>query len=251
MTMGRENSLSTQPSGQPISRSGLSIPIILLTACIAGPLVSTDKHQPPDCASPWFEQNVYSVATQEESNLADEFFPSGTFDLKAKAYDEIARQRVAEQLVAIAEPPLRNMAIPAETYRCTIVRTHDQLLSVRMERRGNLICAVGKLSTGSGFEAGSLASLSSAAVNEASWAAFSEKLDETPLKNSQKERTDNDNVVSFDGDAWVLEGNRGGQYDIVVAYFPEDHDDKRRSMVRTACKFILDQSHLPVHGQLD
>jgi hypothetical protein len=171
--------------------------------------------------------------------------------MKAKTYDEIARQRVAEQLIAIAEPPLRSMATPAETYRCTIVRTHDQLLSARIERRGNLICAIGKLSTGSGFEAGSLASLSSAAVSEASWAAFSERLDETPLKNSQKERTDNDNVVSFDGDAWVLEGYRGGQYDIVVAYFPEDDDDKRRSMVRTVCRFILDQSHLPVYGQLD
>jgi hypothetical protein len=161
---------------------------------------------------------------------AQQYFPPGVFDEKARGYSSKVDDWYSKHLKALGEPSLWELSQKdrtAEVYRFLWLRTFHHPVSVRIVifakagpfGRARLLA---KVATGAaGYKFGHVNRSRSTNLMDGSVRKLLERIESVKFWTQPAYTPVPADVVQLDGAEWIIEGIKGGQYHVIDRWSPE------------------------------
>jgi hypothetical protein len=181
-------------------------------------------------------ENIDSLAVPQDSNAI--YFPFPNYndsELKnnRKSWDAFVFTWYSKMLFALHEPVLSNYKGENEIYRFTLLRSFDHPLTVRLQKQGENISLISKITSGSGgYEPGYIIWDTTFNLELAQMDTLNSLVEKAMFWNMPTQVNDGGD----DGAEWILEAVRDGRYHWVSRWSPSP---ARYLAFKNACEYLL------------
>ena len=140
----------------------------------------------------------------------------------------------SEHLKAFEEPILLKDSLPIEIYRFTYLRTFDNPIVIRLEKKNDSIIIYWKVLDGyGGYDSGKIIENKSKVLKAKEWENIEEQIDSIKYwELTYKKR------IGVDGSQWILEGKKLGKYHVI--------DIRCGGEIASVCKELIKLTDLKI-----
>jgi len=143
------------------------------------------------------------------------------------------------QLYALKEPVLFTLKSENEIYRFTWLRTFDNPIAIRMEKRADTYKLYWKVCSGAGgYEPGNIIIDETADVTEEVWNTFIKMIKQLDFWDMEPKDSTFDGL---DGSQWILEGKNYQYYRVIDRWSPYG-----KNLYSRCCMFLLELTDLDI-----
>lgn len=182
------------------------------------------------------------ILEANNATLLLSYFPPATFP--GRDQDLLVHWYSAD-LYALGEKPLTDLVKnpDADAYRLMVLPTWGNAIAIEAQRCGSAYCLTARRLNGeAGFEIGKLVEARDVTLDSVDSSALEALIQ--GLKFFQM--PEDDHVLGFDGDEWILEGVAQGQYHLADRWSATTIDTKARGLTAfvALCRFLVEKSQL-------
>jgi len=189
-------------------------------------------------------KKITAIGAENSATMDTSFVPTDSkqlyFPLK-DCLDSFKNTWYSKHLFALREPIIFMDKSKNEIYRFTWLRTFNNPVAIRIEKRDNQYLLFWKLSDGAGgYKPGRLSINKHKTIDKQIWDTFLNKLNEIGFWSLA---TNDDENLGFDGSQWILESKTPNQYHVVDRWTPNE-----KSKYYQTCNFLIDLTDLKIQG---